>query len=209
MSPVQSLLAFTATASILTITPGLDTALILRTSTVEGARRAISAGGGILLGCLIWGAAASFGAAGLLAASTLAFTTLKWVGAGYLVWAGLKLIWTPRRSFDPGAATAIASTSGAAWFRRGMLTNLLNPKVGVFYISFLPQFVPDGVAAAGWMLMLALIHCALGAFWFAALIAAGRPLGNLLRKPAVLRALDRVTGGVFLAFGIKLALDDN
>jgi len=205
MTPTESLLAFNAAAAILTITPGLDTALVLRTVTVEGARKATSAGSGILIGCLIWGIAAAFGVAGLLAASKLAFTALKWVGAAYLMWAGVKLLRSPRTALDNAS---VNSATSAVWFRRGVLNNLLNPKIGVFYLSFLPQFVPDGVPAAGWMLMLVLIHCLQGALWFALLIAAGQPLGRLLKKPAFLRAMDRITGGVFLAFGAKLALGD-
>ena len=89
---------------------------------------------------------------------------------------------------------------------RGLLQNLLNPKVGVFYISFLPQFVPAAVPAAPWMLLLAGIHAALGLLWFGVLITATRPIVGLLRRPPVLRAIDRLTGLVFLAFGAKLAL---
>ena len=91
--------------------------------------------------------------------------------------------------------------------RRGFLTNLLNPKVGVFYISFLPQFLPAGVPAGPFIFLLAAIHGAMGLAWFAVLIAATRPLAGLLQRTAVVRWLDRVTGGVFLAFGARLALE--
>jgi threonine/homoserine/homoserine lactone efflux protein len=91
--------------------------------------------------------------------------------------------------------------------RRGLLTNLLNPKVGVFYISFLPQFVPDGVQPAPFLLLLAAIHAAMGIAWFALLIAGTRPIAGALRRAAVVRWLDRITGGVFLAFGLHLALE--
>ena len=91
--------------------------------------------------------------------------------------------------------------------RRGLLTNLLNPKVGVFYISFLPQFLPTGVAAAPFIFLLAVIHAVLGLAWSACLIGATRPIAGVLKRAAVVRWLDRITGGVFLSFGVRLALE--
>jgi threonine/homoserine/homoserine lactone efflux protein len=87
-----------------------------------------------------------------------------------------------------------------------LLTNLLNPKVGVFYITFLPQFIPAAASVALFSFLLATIHVLLSVVWFAVLIAATVPMGRLLRRPRVVKGLDRVTGGVFIAFGAKLAL---
>jgi threonine/homoserine/homoserine lactone efflux protein len=151
---VQALLAFSLAAGLLTLTPGLDTALVLRTAAVEGPRRAWLAAIGIFLGTLAWGAAVALGVGALFAASQLAFEVLKWVGAAYLVWLGANLIFKPRDRFEIGGAVA-APTRGSTWLWRGLFNNLLNPKVGVFYASFLPQFVPAGVPAAPWMFMLA------------------------------------------------------
>ena len=105
---------------------------------------------------------------------------------------------------DPGAAKAGASNN---WLLRGFLTNILNPKVGVFYVSFLPQFVPAGYSPPPFILVLALIHVVVGSAWLAVLIAAMAPLKRWLSRPGVVRALDRVTGAVFIGFGLKLALD--
>ncbi|WP_269716555.1 LysE family translocator [Caulobacter sp. NIBR2454] len=207
MTVVQSLLAFTAAAALLTVTPGLDTAMVLRTAAAEGPRRAALAGLGINIGCLVWGAAVATGLGALLTASQTAFTALKWAGAAYLLWLGLKLILKPRQSFDLSAPGGGASGDDFAWMRRGLLTNLLNPKIGVFYVSLLPQFTPDGVAAGPFMFGLAVIHVLLSLLWFAVLIMATRPLAAALRKPKVVGALDRLTGGVFIAFGLRLALD--
>jgi threonine/homoserine/homoserine lactone efflux protein len=107
----------------------------------------------------------------------------------------------PRRSLLP---TRTEERQGAA-FSTGLLTNLLNPKVGVFYVSFLPQFVPWGVPAAPYMLLLGAIHAVLGVIWFGCLIAATRPLTRMLRRPRVVETCDRMTGGMFVAFGIGLA----
>lgn len=196
------MIAFTLAAGLLTLTPGLDTAMVLRTATVEGPKRAAWAGLGILMGCLVWGGAVALGLGGLLAASELGYNILKWVGAAYLFWLGINLLRKPRAEF---AVTHGEPTTGG-WFWKGLLTNLLNPKVGVFYVTFLPQFVPTGVAVAPWTFGLAVIHALLGVFWFALLIGASLPLSRTLAKPGVVRTMDRLTGGVFLAFGVKLAL---
>jgi threonine/homoserine/homoserine lactone efflux protein len=206
VSVVQALVAFGIAAGLLTLTPGLDTALVLRTAAVEGPRKAWLAAFGICLGTLGWGAAVALGLGALLAASTLAFEILKWAGAAYLVWLGVNLILRPRDRFEISGVAA-APRSGLGWLWKGALNNLLNPKAGVFYVSFLPQFVPASVPAAPWMFMLAMLHDVMGLAWFAVLIGATRPIAGLLQQASVVRWLDRLTGGVFLAFGVRLALD--
>lgn len=205
MTLLQALIGFTLAAGLLTLTPGLDTAMVLRTAAVEGSRRALLAGLGVVGGCLVWGAAVALGLGALLQASLLAFTALKWIGAAYLLWLGVNLIRKPRAAFELGAALPKAG-GDLAWLRRGFLTNLLNPKVGVFYVSFLPQFLPAGVQPAPFIFLLAAIHALLGVAWFAVLVAATRPAAAALQKASVVRWLDRLTGGVFIAFGLKLAL---
>jgi len=206
MTVIQALSAYVVAAGLLTVTPGLDTALILRTAAVEGPKRAAFAALGINAGCLIWGAAVALGLGALLAASTLAFTVLKWAGAAYLVWLGLNLILKPRERFELAAGGGPIG-GDLAWMRRGLLTNLLNPKMGVFYVSFLPQFLPGGVQAAPFIFLLAVIHVLIGSAWSATLIAGTRPIAGVLQRAAVVRWLDRLTGGLFLAFGVKLALE--
>ncbi|WP_373981739.1 LysE family translocator [Achromobacter sp. JD417] len=264
MTATAALLAFTLAAAILTITPGLDNALVLRTAAVEGSRRALMAGLGISAGCLLWGAIAAFGLGSLLAVSTLAYDTLRICAAIYLFYLGIKLLWSTRAvrknsgqaarqisgtgaeagiGIGTGAgagagagtgtgtgtatATATATATGngtappasriaaatrpgstaTAWFVRGCLTNALNPKVGVFYITFLPQFIPAGADVLRFSLLLATVHAIVGMLWFVLLVAATRPLARWLSRPAVTRGLDRVTGAVFIAFGLRLALE--
>ncbi|WP_380872838.1 threonine transporter RhtB [Sphingomonas sp. DBB INV C78] len=207
MTVTQSLIAFVIAAWLLAITPGIDTAMVLRTAAVEGPRRALLAVIGICLGCLTWGAAASAGLGALLHASEMAYTAVKWAGAAYLTWMGVSLLFRPRQRFDAAAGDGqVPAGSGMASLRRGLITNLLNPKVGVFYVTFLPQFVPAGMAVAPWSFMLAVIQLLIGALWLTVLIAATVPLGRMLARPAFIRRLDRVTGGVFIGFGVKLAL---
>lgn len=196
--------AFLAAATILTLTPGVDTAMVLRAATVEGRRPAILAALGIGLGCLVWGAAVALGLGALLRASQLAYAVVKLAGAAYLVWLGVGLLLRPRQVLTANGGADPADRRDAFW--RGLLTNLLNPKVGVFYVTFLPQFVPHGAPVALTTFLLVCVHVVLGLIWFAALIAATRPLGQFLRRPRAVRLLDRLTGIVFVGFGIRLAL---
>lgn len=195
-----SLIAFTLAAALLTVTPGLDTALVLRTAAAEGARRAFAASLGICLGCLAWGALVAVGLGILLEASEVAYLALKWIGASYLLYLGVRLIFSRRGEIGTEEPAAEAN-----WFLRGLLTNLLNPKVGAFYVSFLPQFIPAGADVPSTTLLLAAVHAALGLAWFALLIGATRPLARALRNPALVRGLDRATGAVLIFFGLRLA----
>ena len=202
MTPLAaSIAAFTAAAALLTVAPGLDTALVLRAAAAEGPRRALVAGLGICLGCLAWGAVVALGLGILLQASRLAYTILKWAGALYLLWLGLQLLFSNRERFNGPVRAGRGS-----WLARGFLTNALNPKVGIFYVSFLPQFIPAGADVPALTLLLASIHAALGLAWFAILVAATRPLARALERPRVIRALDRATGTIFLLFAARLAL---
>ena len=207
MTTAQSLIAFALAAGLLTITPGLDTALVLRTAAAEGWRRATAVAVGIGLGCLAWGAAAAFGAGALLVASHTAYTILKWAGAAYLVWLGVNLLRRPRQRFETGAGAATPAGGLAAALAKGFWNNLLNPKVGVFYVSFLPQFIPADASPAAFGLLLASMHVIMGLIWAGGLILATAPITKALRRPGVVRWLDRVTGGVFVAFGVRIALE--
>jgi threonine/homoserine/homoserine lactone efflux protein len=205
---IQLMLLFLLAAGLLTITPGVDTAMVLRTSTSGGPRDGAAASVGICLGLLVWGMSSAFGLTALLAASELAFDIVKWTGAAYLVYLGVRLLARPRTSLTVDAASLDRSASrrNAGAFYRGFLSNILNPKVGVFYVTFLPQFIPHGINVAGFSLLLASIHVLITMVWFALLIALTVPLGRFLTKPRVVRNLDRLTGCVFVGFGLKLAV---
>ena len=206
MTVTQSLLAFTLAAGLLTITPGLDTALVLRAAAARRAVGGAMAAAGIALGCLVWGAVVALGLGALLAASEAAYAVLKLLGAAYLIFLGVKLIVSPRSAVDLAGGAGEGRGDARRWLARGLLTNLLNPKIGVFYISFLPQFVPQGVPVGPYMFGLTVLHVVLGLIWFAVLIAALRPLRRFLERPTVVRWLDRSIGVMFTGFGVRLAL---
>jgi threonine/homoserine/homoserine lactone efflux protein len=206
-SVTTALIAFTAAAGLLTITPGLDTALVLRTAASEGVRAATLAALGIVTACFGWAIMVALGLGALLAASQLAYTVLRAIGACYLLVTGIRMLLRPRAGFmETGPDPKTGALVARAAFARGALTNLLNPKVGVFYVSFLPQFVPTGVSVGRFILLLGAIHAVLGVLWFASLILATQPLARWLRRPAIVAGLDRLTGGLFIAFGLGLAL---
>lgn len=156
---------------------------------------------GIDTGCFIWGAAVAFGLGALLAASELAYDLLKWCGAVYLCWLGIQLILQPRRHFvhqDRAAAPA------SNWFVKGMMGNVLNPKMGIFYVSFLPQFIPAGHSPIAWTFLLVAIHVAIGTIWSLTLIVTSRSAARLLKTPLFIRWMDRATGGLFVLFATRL-----
>ena len=203
MSVTDSLLAYAFAALLLTLTPGLDTALILRTATAEGGKKAFQAAVGINTGCFIWGALVAFGLGALLAASEAAYSILKWCGALYLCWLGIQLMTRPRQTFD---ANQTGDTSSSNWFLRGMLGNVLNPKIGVFYVSFLPQFIPTGHSPVIWTFLLVSVHVLIGTLWSLTLIMATHHASGILKKPTFAQWMDRTTGGLFMFFAAKLAL---
>ncbi|HWR85473.1 MAG TPA: LysE family translocator [Rhodoglobus sp.] len=207
MTFAEALLGFAVVAALLTITPGLDSTLVLRSALTEGRGAAIATGAGINTGALVWGAAAGAGASALLLASEWAFTALKLVGAVYLAYLGIRmLVGSFRRTAHAESDPRPAGSLPAA-FARGLLTNLLNPKVGVFYIALIPQFIPDGAGPLGMGLLLALVHVVETAIWFAALIAGAHAFRRWLSTDAVRRWIDRVTGGVLIGFGALLAVE--
>lgn len=197
------LIPYLIAISILTITPGLDTTLIIRTATLEGKMKAFQAALGINLGCIVWGVIVACGLGALLMTSDLAFNALKWIGAIYLTWLGLNLLLKPRSELASLNNSAVTRQN---WFMKGFWGNLLNPKVGIFYISFLPQFIPQSASPVIWTMSLVMIHVVIGLIWSIFLIAAMQSISAYLKQPKFIRYMDRVTGSIFILFALKLAL---
>ena len=166
------------------------------------------AGLGVCTGCLVWGILVSAGLGAVFAVSNLAYQIVRIAGAIYLSYLGIRLLFQCEKPVlldSPGEEAPSRGT--LRWFIRGLLTNLLNPKVGVFYVTFLPQFIPSHVNVIGFSVLLALIHDVEGILWFAALIFVTRPLVRFLRHPRTSTVVNRMTGGVFIFFGARLALE--
>ncbi|MEU3606778.1 LysE family translocator [Streptomyces sp. NPDC035033] len=211
MASSTALWSFALVVGLLTLTPGLDTALVLRTAALGHRTRAWGVVLGIQTGTLIWGALTSLGVTALLTASHLAYEVLRWAGAAYLLWMAVRMIaGTFRRDgTGPDAEVEVdgVDTLSGGW-RQGALTNLLNPKVGVFYVAVLPQFIPAEAPHFATGLALTSVHVVLGLIWSTVLIASATALGAWLRGPRARRALDRVTGTVIGAFAVRLAVSD-
>ena len=210
--PASSILSIAALAGLLSLVPGLDTALVLRWAIAIGRRQAFASAFGFSTGVWIWGAAASVGIAAVLTASELAYTLLQLGGAAYLLWLGATLLVAAWRRRTPGGAAGdrllhaeVAAGAGRAW-ARGLTTNLLNPKVGVFYMAVLPQFIPVSSAHHPLGLLLATVHNAEGLLWFSVLITGVHAVRRWAASRAFRRAVDTVTGCTLLAFGATMAL---
>jgi threonine/homoserine/homoserine lactone efflux protein len=200
--------SFFIVALLLTISPGPDTAVVLRASVSGGRRHGVASAAGISTGVLLWAAASALGVSALLTASHAAYDTLRLLGAGYLGWLGLKAL---RSAFAPAADTESVDVEQRGLtlrsaFRTGLVTNLLNPKVGVFYITVLPQFIPDGVPVLAASLLLAGLHITLGMSWLTLLAWGADRAKALLRKDSARRSVESATGVVLIGFGVRTAL---
>jgi len=207
MFDAAQLALFLAAALALNVTPGPDMLYVIGNGIGQGARAGLVAALGIFAGTLVHIALAALGVTALLAAWPLAFDILRWSGALYLAWLGLKAL---------RAAPALARPEAAAprrlWavFRQGAVTNVLNPKVGLFFIAFLPQFVrPEAGAPALQILVLGLLFNVQGTLLNAAVAGASGALATgLARSPAAALWLGRVSGVMFLGLAVRLALGD-
>ena len=211
MPEAQHLLLFIAAGLLLNLTPGPDVLYIVSNALRSGARAGVVAGLGITAGCFVHVFAAAVGVGALLAASATAFTVLKWVGAAYLLWVGVRLLLARgapvRWSAPAGAPPPCEDKSLWAIFRGGFLTNVLNPKVAIFFLAFVPQFIaPDAEHKALAFVLLGTLFninsVAINSGW--ALAAAWMARSDLVQRG--MQWLDRVAGAMFIGFGLRLAL---
>uniref|UniRef100_E6VCI2 Lysine exporter protein (LYSE/YGGA) n=1 Tax=Rhodopseudomonas palustris (strain DX-1) TaxID=652103 RepID=E6VCI2_RHOPX len=198
---------FVAAGLLLNVTPGPDTAYIVGRGVQFGWRGGASAALGVGAGCLVHVAAAAAGLSALLMASTLAFGVLKLAGAAYLIWLGVRMLLSRPADFAASAGAAPALSLPAV-FRQGMLTNVLNPKVALFFLAFLPQFVAaDSPHKALAFLLLGLVFVVNGTLYCLGLAAfAARAAKRLRRSGTVLQWINRGLGALFVALGVRVAL---
>jgi len=192
-------LPFLAISAIVVVTPGVDMALVTKNALLYGRSAARATALGVNLGIFLWTLAAALGLAAVIAASAVAFTAIKLVGALYLVYLGV-------RAFLGSHEPTVVPPSGSA-FRQGLASNLLNPKIAVFFTSLLPQFVDAEHARPQDLLLLGVLFNCMGVIWlltYADLAARGR---DVLGRPRVKRALDRLSGVALVALGVRLALE--
>jgi threonine/homoserine/homoserine lactone efflux protein len=208
------LLAFALTSTLLILAPGPDSLLVMRNTLRSGRRAGWVTASGTLSGLLVWAVGAALGLSELLRVSRFGYDTLRFAGAGYLIWLGVSSLGLFRRKHtSPGAAAAPDEPAGPrrgrtgfGWvYLNGLLSNLFNPKIGVFFVAFLPGFIPAGVPAAQFSIALGLWFIAETGAWLATLAwMVSRGVG-WLRRSTVQRWLERVTGIALIGFGLRLA----
>jgi threonine/homoserine/homoserine lactone efflux protein len=197
-------------SALLIVAPGPDMVLVARNTLRGGRRGGIATGVGVTLGLLVWTVAASVGLAALLRASEPAFIGLKIVGSLYLVYLGVRSLWDAFRrtaAGGPGERRGRAARSSWVALREGMISNLGNPKIAVFFTSFLPQFVPGKHPSFFALLVLGLLFGALGLAWLTTYSILVARAGDVLRRAGIRRALDGLTGMVLIGLGARLALE--
>ncbi len=200
--------SFLALSALVIVAPGPDMALVARNALVGGRRAGIATGVGSATGLCVWTLAASVGLAALLRASEPAFLALRIVGGAYLIVLGTRSLWAAIRgaaaeSVRPGRGSVRSRVA----LRQGLLSNLANPKIAVFFTSFLPQFVPGGQPAFFSLLTLGLVFCAMTLAWLTVYSALVARAGDVLRRSRIRRALEALTGTVLVAFGLRLATE--
>ena len=201
---------FIGVAAVVIVLPGPDTAVVTKNVLVHGRRAALGTSLGVSAGLAVWTLAAALGVASVLRTSEVAFTTLKLIGALYLIWLGVQALRAAGRSAagnsdaNPTASRPMGALGG---FRQGLFSDLANPKIGVFFTSLLPQFVDPGHAVLLPFLALGAVFVLMTVVWLGAYCLVAARAAQTLQRPRVKAALDRVTGVVLIALGLRLAAE--
>jgi threonine/homoserine/homoserine lactone efflux protein len=200
-----SILAFAGIAALLTILPGADMALVAKVTLLDGRRAALFTSLGICAGLPMHATASALGLSLILATSAEAFTVVKFAGAAYLAYLGIRTIRDSLRPAADSLVPAAPARSKRAAFTQGFLSNVLNPKVALFYLTFLPQFISAGDNVLAKSLLLAGIHALLGLVWLPLYAYAIDRLGGMIRGAR--RWLERLSGAALIGLGVRLALE--
>ncbi|NOE37833.1 LysE family transporter [Vibrio cholerae] len=206
---IQNFEAFLIAITILTLTPGLDTALVIRNTSRAGFADGCTTSLGICFGLFVHATFSAIGISAILAQSAELFQIVKMVGAAYLIWLGISSL---RSLMKTGQGIEVASLAHAQFrltrsLREGFLSNVLNPKTAVFYLAFLPQFINPDYSPLAQSLLMALIHFAIAMVWQCGLAGALSSAKNLLKNASFMHWMEGTTGVVLVALGIKLLLE--
>lgn len=202
----SALLAFAGLSLLLTVTPGADTALVTRAALAGGRRAGLGAVLGVTSGLLVHAALSALGLSVLLTRSAALYEGVRLAGAAYLLYLGVRS-WREARHTAQAAEEARPRLGFGPALAQGLTTNVLNPKVALFYLTVLPGFVRPGEGALERSLTLALIHFGWGVVWLGLLVLLIGTLAPRLRSPGVRATLERVTGAAMVGLGLRVALD--
>jgi len=205
-------LAFLGVSLLVIATPGPDTALVIRNTLVGGRRCGVFTALGVAAGQGVWALAASAGVAALIVASEPAFVAIKLAGAAYLVFLGAQALLAALHPGGPRGGTAAGegparTVAPTVALRQGMLSNLGNPKMAVFFTSLLPQFAPGNGASFSALLLLGVVFCSMTLAWLTGYAIAVAKAGDFLRRPMVRRTVEGVMGTALVALGLRLATE--
>ncbi|QLH23180.1 LysE family translocator [Streptomyces sp. Rer75] len=190
--------------AVLTVVPGPDMAVVTKRAVSCGWRDGLWTAAGITTGLLVWGVLTLVGLAAVLAASAVAYTVVKLAGAAYLIVLGVQSLLRSRRGHADTPATGAVAPAGSPW-RTGLVSNVFNPKIAVSYTGLLPTLAPAGLSPHLGMALLVLLHATITAVWLGGYVLLLAKARGFFERPAVQRALDRVTGVVLIGFGVKVA----
>ncbi len=203
----KAILAFSAAAALIVVLPGPDTMVVLRSIVRDGRPRAAWTAAGGLTGLALWVGVAALGLSAVVRASEAGYLALRVVGGLYLVWLGVQSF---RHRVDARPASSVVEAGSepapgrGRSYLAGLLTDLLNPKVGAFFVTFLPAFVPAGHAVGTGSALLGAVYVAETVVYYGVLLAVSGTVVRWMSTPRVRRRLDRLMGLVFVAFGVRL-----
>jgi threonine/homoserine/homoserine lactone efflux protein len=203
---------FLGISAVVIVVPGPDTALVTKNAVLHGRRAALGTALGVNAGLSVWTLACAFGVASVVEASDTAFTTLKLIGAAYLIWLGVQALRAARHG---GSYSAIEGSerprarplAAGGGFRQGMLSDLANPKIAAFFTSVLPQFAGSGHAVLVPFLVLGGLFVLMTVVWLQAYAFVAVKASELLRRRQVSAVIDRLSGAILIGFGLRLALE--
>lgn len=204
------LIAFIGISALVITTPGPDTAMTIRNALLGGRPAGLATALGVACGLAVWALTASAGLVALLVASEPLFLAVKYAGAAYLVWLGIRSL---RAAFGNAHAVSIGSPTGRRMpprqaFLQGVVSDLSNPKIAAFFTSMLPQFAPAGAADFRGLAALGLLFSLMTLLWLTGYALAVARMGDVLRRPRVRRTLEGITGAALIGLGVKLASEE-
>lgn len=193
--------------ALVTVVPGPDMAVVTQHAIASGRREAARVAAGVATGLLVWGVFCVVGLAAVLAASAEAYAVVKLLGAAYLLFLGARALFGARHGVPLTASRRTTGVGNGYW--TGLATNVLNPKIAVFYVGLLPALAPGGLPTAAGMGLLVLAHAVLSLAWLAGVAHAVSSARSFFERPRVRVALERVTGVVLIGFGLRVAAEAN
>ena len=208
MSVIGHFPIFLGVAALVIITPGPDMAIVTKNAVLHGRRAALGTSFGVNAGLAVWTLASALGVASLVRASATAFTVLKLIGAVYLIWLGIQALRAAgTRTADAGAGPTRKVLDARDGFRQGMLSNLANPKIAVFFTSLLPQFIGPDRSVLVPFLLLGGVFVLMTLVWLSAYSLLAVRASAVLQRPRVRAAIDRLSGVVLIGLGVRLATE--